>query len=262
MPDIMTRTLWEGRRALTGFTVGTALVGALYAGFYPQVADGAMGQAAQGFSPALRAALRMEDLTSAAGYLGSSVFGIIVPLIAVGWGIATGARAIAGDEEAGHLDLLLAHPVSRTKVVLHRFAALTAGAALIAGAVWVAMLAVRPGANLDDIGVDGFAAQCLALALLVVVFGTLALAIGAATGSRGAALGGSAATVVLTYAAQALAGQIGAGALRHLSPFHHYIGAEPLRHGFQWADLATLAGTALVLLVVAVTTFDRRDLAT
>ncbi|MEV4483754.1 ABC transporter permease subunit [Micromonospora coxensis] len=262
MPEVMTRTLWEGRRALAGFAGGTALVGAMYAGFYPQVADGAMGQAVQGFSPAMREALRMEDLTSAAGYLGSSVFGIIVPLVAVIWGVATGARAIAGEEEAGHLDLLLAHPVSRTRVVLDRFAALVTGAALIAAVVWVAMLAVRPAAGLDDVGVAEFAAQCLALALLVVVFGTLTLAIGAATGSRGAALGGGAAAVVLAYVTQALAGQLGAGALRHLSPFHHYIGGEPLRNGFQWDGLATMTATALVLLAVAVVTFDRRDLST
>jgi hypothetical protein len=62
----------------------------MYAGFYPQVADGAMGPTVEGFSPAMREALTMEGLSSAAGYLGSSVFGSIVPLIAVIYGIVTG----------------------------------------------------------------------------------------------------------------------------------------------------------------------------
>lgn len=51
MPDVMTKSLWDSRRSLAGFAVGTALVGAMYAGFYPQVSDGAMGQAVEGFSP-------------------------------------------------------------------------------------------------------------------------------------------------------------------------------------------------------------------
>lgn len=260
MSDVMSKTLWDDRRGLAGFAIGTAAVGAMYAGFYPQVADGAMGQAAQSFSPGLREALRMDDLASAAGYLGSSVFGIIIPLIAVIYGITAGTRAIAGDEESGYLDLLVAHPVSRTRLVLHRFAALAAGAALIAGGVWLAMLAVRPGARLQSISPTEFAAQCAALMLLIVLFGTIALAIGALTASRSAALGGTAAVVVLAYAAHTVAGQIGADALRYLSPFHYYIEAEPLRYGFQWADLGILASGTALLLGLAVAAFNRRDL--
>lgn len=260
MPNVMTKTLWDSRRSLAGFAIGTALVGTMYAGFYPQVADGAMGQAVEGFTPALREALNMEDIASAAGYLGSSVFGIIVPLIAVIHGIATGTRAVAGDEEAGYLDLLLAHPVSRTRLLLHRCAALAISAFALAGLVLLAMLAIRGGAQLDTIGVGQFAAQCVALGLLGTVFGVVAVTIGAATGSRAAALGGGAVVGVLGYAANTFATQIGADAARYASPFHYYIGNQPLRHGFQWADLGVLAGAVAVLVIVASTMFNRRDL--
>ncbi|MFC3499802.1 ABC transporter permease subunit [Micromonospora krabiensis] len=260
MPNVMTKTLWDSRRSLAGFAVGTALVGTMYAGFYSQVSDGAMGEAVEGFSPALREALNMEDIASAAGYLGSSVFGIIVPLIAVIYGIATGTRAIAGDEEAGYLDLLLAHPVSRTRLLLHRCAALAIGAFVLAALVLLAMLAIRSSAQLTTVSVGQFAAQCAALALLSTVFGAVAIAIGAATGSRAAALAGSATVGVLAYAASTFATQIGAGGLRYVSPFHYYIGNEPLRNGFQWADLGILAAAIAVLVLIAGTVFNRRDL--
>ncbi|WP_329102013.1 ABC transporter permease [Micromonospora sp. NBC_01699] len=260
MPSVMTKSLWDSRRSLAGFAVGTALVGAMYAGFYPQVADGAMGQAVEGFSPAMREALNMEDLSSAAGYLGSSVFGIIVPLIAVIYGIATGTRAIAGDEEAGYLDLLLAHPVTRTRLLLHRFLALTIGAFALAGLVWLAMLTIRSGAQLDTVSIAQFTAQCLALALLATFFGTAAITIGAVTGSRAAALAGTAVLGVLTYAANTFAAQIGADAARYASPFHYYIGDEPLRNGFQWADLGILTAAIALLVSTAITAFNRRDL--
>ncbi|GIF75985.1 ABC transporter permease subunit [Asanoa siamensis] len=260
MPDILTKTLWDSRRSLAGFAVGTALVGAMYAGFYPQVADGAMGEAVDGFSPALREALNMEDIASAAGYLGSSVYGIIVPLIAVIYGIATGTRAIAGDEEAGYLDLLLAHPVGRTRLLLHRCAALAIGAFGLAALLLLAMLAVRPSAQLDTVSIGQFAAQSVALALLCTVFGAIAIAIGAATGSRAAALAGSAAIGVLAYATNTFASQIGADGLRYISPFHYYIGNEPLRNGFQWADLGILTAAVGVLVLIATAAFRRRDL--
>lgn len=260
MSSVMTQSLRDSHRGLAGFAVGTALVAAMYAGFYPQMADGAMAEAVEGFSPGLREALNMDDISTAAGYLGSSVFGIIVPLIAVIYGIATGTRGVAGDEEAGYLDLLLAHPVSRTRLLLHRFAALTAGAFLIAAAVWLAMLAVRTSAQLHSISIGQLTSQCLALALLATTFGAVAMAIGAATGSRPAALAGTTVIAVLAYAANTFATQIGADAARYASPFHYYIGGEPLKNGFQWADLGILAAACGVLLSIATVTFNRRDL--
>ncbi|MET7541599.1 ABC transporter permease subunit [Streptomyces sp. NPDC005507] len=96
---------------------------------------------------------------------------------------ATGARATAGDAESGTLDLLLAHPVTRTRVNLQRFGALTAGACGIAAAVRIAMLAIRESADLTSVSPAEFLAQCLNLALLAVATGAFAVGIGAATGS-------------------------------------------------------------------------------
>ncbi|WP_369412185.1 ABC transporter permease subunit [Nocardia sputi] len=42
----------------------------------------------------------------------------LLPLLAMFFGVTFGARAIAGDEESGYLDLLLAYPVSRTGLAL------------------------------------------------------------------------------------------------------------------------------------------------
>jgi ABC-2 type transport system permease protein len=121
--DVFTKTLTDDRRTLTGWAIGATLAGVMYASFYPQLAGGQMAEAVANYPEAMREAFRLDDLTSAAGYLGSSVFGLILPLIAMFYGAATGARAIAADEETGRLDLLLAHPISRTLFLLQRFAA-------------------------------------------------------------------------------------------------------------------------------------------
>jgi ABC-2 type transport system permease protein len=257
---VFTKTLSDDRRVLIGWAVGATLAGVMYASFYPQLADGQMAEAVANYPEAMREAFRLDDLTSAAGYLGSSVFGLILPLIAMFYGAATGARAVAADEESGRLDLLLAHPISRTRFLLQRFAALAAGAFGIAAVVGLGMLAIRGPAELGSISVTQFAAQCLQLALLGVAFGGLAIGIGAATGRRALVFTVTAGIGVLSYALHAFAGQLGIAGARRLSPFHYYIGGEPLRHGVQWADAGILLAAAVVLVAAGAFWFNRRDL--
>lgn len=58
------------------------------------------------------------------------MFSILAPLMLV-FSAALGAQAIAGDEEAGTLELQLAPPVSRISLLLQRFAALAAAMVVI-----------------------------------------------------------------------------------------------------------------------------------
>jgi ABC-2 type transport system permease protein len=260
--DVFTKTLTDDRRTLAGWAIGATLAGVMYASFYPQLAGGQMAEAVANYPEAMREAFRLDDLTSAAGYLGSSVFGLILPLIAMFYGAATGARAIAADEETGRLDLLLAHPISRTLFLLQRFAALAAGAFGIATTVLAGMLAIRSGAELTSISITEFAAQCLQLALLAIAFGGLAIGIGAATGRRAVVFTVTAVIGVAAYGLHAFAGQLGIADAAYLSPFHYYIGGEPLRHGMQWADAAALLGAGLLLVAAGALRFNRRDLDT
>ncbi|WP_416565517.1 ABC transporter permease subunit [Nocardia testacea] len=260
LPDIYTRTLVDNRRGLLAWAVGTAAVGLMYAAFYPQVSEGGMAETVENYPEAMREALRMNDLSSAAGYLGSTVFGLLLPLLVMAFGVTFGARAIAGDEETGYLDLLLAHPVGRTRLAVQRFAGLVTGATAIAALVFLGMLAVRSTAGLDSIGVAEFAAQCVHLALLGTTFGALATGLSAALGKRATVLGIAVGIGVLTYIAGNLAGVIGADWLKYCSPFHYYIGGEPLRHGMQWADAAALLTATILLVATGLLRFTRRDL--
>lgn len=260
LPDLYLRTLADNRRALLAWSAGIAIVGLMYAAFYPQVSAGGMADTVANYPEAMREALRMQDISSPAGYLGSTVFGLLLPLLVTAFAITFGARAIAGDEETGYLDLLLAHPLGRIPLALQRFAALGTGAAAIALLVFAGMLTIRSGADLDAIGIAGFAGQCVHLALLGTTFGALAVGLGAAIGKRGPALGIAAGIAVTTYVAGNLSGVIGADLLKYLSPFHYYIGGDPLRHGLQPGDAAVLLATTVVLLAAGLWRFDRRDL--
>ncbi|XVQ06838.1 ABC transporter permease subunit [Spirillospora sp. CA-255316] len=253
---IFGKTLYDNRRVFTVWALATGLPAMMYGSFYPQISADSMAsvpEAMEGFG--------LNDASSAAGYLQGAVFGLLVPLLATFYGAATGARMISADEETGYLDLLLAHPVGRTRLLLHRFAALTAGAVAIAAIALVAMLAIRSSAELDTIGLGHFTAQAINLALLAIVFGALATGLGAATGkSRATVFGITAGLGVATYALHGFAPQIGADWLRNLTPHHYYIGGEPLKNGLQLTDAAVLAAVAAVLIAVGAWRLNRRDL--
>ncbi|MEV0769479.1 ABC transporter permease subunit [Nocardia salmonicida] len=256
---IFTKTLRDSRRSLLGWTAGITVAAVAYASFYPQMAANGAART-ENLPEGLREALNMDDIASAAGYLGSTVFGMIVPLLAMFFGAAVGARVSAADEESGTLDLLLAHPITRTSFLAQRFAALVAAATGISALVWLGMLAIRGSADLTTISVGQLAAQCVHLVLLIVCFGAVATAIGAFTGHRGTVFALTAVIGVVAWAAHTFADQIGIGWAAYLSPFHYYIDSEPLRNGISVSSIAVLAATSLVMVTVGIYRFNHRDL--
>lgn len=250
---ILVKHLSDSRRGLTGWAVGTAVIGMVYASTYPSQRENTAN-----LPEALREGLNIDQ--TAAGYLHASVFGVVLPLLAMIYGVSAGTRAVATEEESGQLDLLLAHPVTRTQFTVQRFSALIAGAFGIAALVWLGLLAIRNGSELTSITPLEFLAQCFHLALLAVLFGALATGLGAAVGRKAVALVTSAVIGVASYTLHTFAGQIGADWLAYLSPFHYYIGGEPLRHGFQWTDLLVLVVTSGLLFGLGVRRFNQRDI--
>ncbi|MEJ3747384.1 ABC transporter permease [Actinomycetes bacterium KLBMP 9797] len=258
--NVFTKAIWDGRRSLLGWTLAVAVVGAMYASFWPSVDTPQMQDALASYPEGMLEAFNYNDLTSAAGYLGSSVYGLLVPLLVAVFAIGVGTRMVAGDEEAGTLDLLLAHPVSRVKLALERFGAFALALTGVAAVLWLAMLAISGPAKLDDISVTGFTAIHAQLVLFGLWFGALAFAIGAATGRKALTLGTSAGVAVLAYLANSVIPMVdGLEWTKNLSPFHWYLGGEPLENGFQWDGVGLLAATAAVLVAAGAWRFTHRD---
>jgi ABC-2 type transport system permease protein len=242
--------------------VAISAVGVMYAGFWPTVNTPDMQQALRNYPQGMLEALNYHDLTTPAGYLASSVYGLLIPLLVAVLAIAHGTRAVAGDEQAGTLELLLAHPVSRTRVALQRFAALAAALLLVGAVLWLGMLAIAGPAQLEGITAAELGATTVQLALLGACLGAVAFAVGAATGSTALALGVSAGVAVLTYLASGVFPQIeGLAWTRDLSPWHWYLGGEPLTNGLQAGASLLLLGVTVVLVAAGTWRFNRRDVA-
>jgi ABC-2 type transport system permease protein len=260
--SVFGKTLRDQRRSLLGWAIAVAAVGALYAAFWPLMLSPEMQAAMEAFPPALLEALGYEDITTAAGYVGSTTFGLLGPALTIVFAAAVGGSAIAGEEESGRLDLTLAHPVSRWSVALQRFAAMVVGMLLVGAVLAITLIAISGPAELDDIGTANLAAASLHLSVFGIFFGALGLGVGAMTGRRGLAFAAVAIVAIGGFLANNLAPMVDEIAfLRDISPFHFYSGGEPLKNGLQVADLGVLLAASAVLVGIGGLLFDRRDVA-
>jgi ABC-2 type transport system permease protein len=258
------KTLRETRRALAWWALGLVALVALMVSVYPSVRDNpGLNKLVQDYPQAVKGFVAFGgqvDYASAPGYLGSELFAFVVPLLLIVAAIGAGARAIAGEEERGTLDLLLANPLSRRRLVLEKLAALAVELTLLALVLWVALLVGTNAAGMD-ISARHLGAACLGALALAAAYGAIALAAGAGTGRRAIAVGVSAAAAVAAYLVNSLAPLVsGLDPLQKASPFYHYAASDPLRHGLDAGHVGLLLLIVVVAGGAAVTLFERRDL--
>jgi beta-exotoxin I transport system permease protein len=124
-------------------------------------------------------------------------------------------------------------------------------------------LGVAAGSIVGRLGMDlvNVAATCALAVLLGIAFGALALALGAATGITGVAAYGSVGVAVITFILNGfLPLNESTASWARVSPFHYYLGADPMLAGMPWGHAAVLLGLAVIGVAAAVVLFDRRDL--
>lgn len=261
-PSLFGRGLHEQARSLVAWTLGLFALGLAMTALYPTVRDNPqLAHLEESYPPALRSLFALSDLTSAVGYVRAEVFSLTGPLLVVALTVLWGSDLVAGEEERGTIDLLLANPVSRRRVLLEKWASLAAGTAL-ASAGLGAGLGVGVAAFGLRIAAGPLVAAVVATGLLGLLYGSLALALGAATGRRGLARGVSVLLAVAAYLASGLADLVGwLGPARAASPWYHALGVDPLASGFEPWHLLVLAGMAVAVLALAIVGFERRDLA-
>lgn len=262
LSNVFTKWLWDARRSVFGWTLAIVLVGGGYAAFWPTINDPDIQELLESYPQGMLESLNFDDISTAAGYLTATVYGLIVAVLLVVYSVSAGTRTIAGDEEAGTLDLILAHPVSRGRVALQRFASFAVSVAIIAAVFWLGMVALIVPAQLNDISIARFAAMHVHLVLFAAFFGAVTYAVGAATGRKSLAIGIGSSAGVLGYVANGIIPQVqGLEWVENLSPFHWLTGGDPLRNGLQIGDSLLMLLLVSILVAAGSWAFSRRDIA-
>lgn len=259
--SVFLKTLRDQRHGLVGWSIGIVLLVVTESLIWPSFSDMPdVEQLFEQYPEPMKKIFDIEAMTSGLGFLNVELFSLMLPALFLIYAIARGARLVAGEEEAGTLDVLLVTPQSSARVVLEKALALvTCVAVLGVGLFAVTMIcSVTIGMG---IGVVDTLAGTLAMVLLGAEFGLLAVAVGAATGRRSLAVGVPGALAVAAYVLYV------AGLLltevdpwQRLSPFHQAVVSGPLGGGFPPSFLWLVLGSVVVTLA-ALPLLDRRDIA-
>lgn len=260
MTTVYAKALWDQRKALPVWGSALAIGILLESALWPSMRDmPSLDAYLDDFPAALKELFSIDQITTGQGFLNAELFSLMMPMLFLIFGITRGARMIAGEEEAGTLDLLLVTPLSTTKLLVHEALALATGVGVLGLTVWTSTVVGSAAFGLG-ISPGAAAAGALAATLLGIEFGTAALVVGALTGRKGLALGVPSALALAAYVLY-VGGLFvdGLSSWRTWSPFEQALHTGPLAPTLP-VSFAWLALVPLLLVAATLPTWGRRDI--
>jgi ABC-2 type transport system permease protein len=199
-------------------------------------------------------------ITTPGGYA-TWKYGPTILILAL-WPLLACGRLLRGEEERGSLDVLLAQPCGRARIVLEKLAAVWS--ALLLMGLLIALLALAGGRTSGaDFGPGGALLFALNLVLICGFFGSLALLLSQFTRERRVACGLAGGLLVIFIVLDMVHRVIpGTDWISRLSPVYYYNLSKPLIPGYGTNPGALLGILALNVLLsgVALWLFVRRDI--
>jgi ABC-2 type transport system permease protein len=266
--SVFGKTMRDSRRAvlLVSVLMGLTLIGvsnAIVSQFDTAEARKELGAVVAAVPPILQGlAGKPVNVETLGGYL-QYKYGAFFPLIVSLWSILALSATLAAEARRGSLEFVAATAVTRRRIALEKLLAHVAGLTIASLVVFLSLAVVGrtvhglPG---DEIPMQAAVGYALWLGLLSLASGALAFALAPFVG-RGSAAGVAGAVMFGGFIFNGYQAAIPAIApLANLSWFGWTSNHIPLAGVYDWVSLLPVALVAIVLLVVGVEAFARRDI--
>jgi ABC-2 type transport system permease protein len=244
--------------AIVGWGIGLALFGAMYTSIFPEVADEMAALADLSIYQAMGI-----ELGSFEGYIGSTVV-LFIPIILGVYAIITSTQTLAGEEDGGTLELVLAMPMHRWQIVSTK--AIGVGVAcffalVIAGIGNALVLNVIKASTEVDITPLQLFVAVLNGWPITLAFLMMGLFLGAYLPSRRIAALVLTVVFIASYFGENMAGLVESlDPIKPLSLFTYFDSSETVfSEGVQASDVLILLGVAAVFFALALLSFQRRN---
>jgi len=262
MLRLLLQELRARRGAIIGWGLGLCFFPVVYVGLYPSFAD-QMENFYEILDLPIYQALGIS-MASFEGYMASTVTNLIPVILAI-YAVINGTGTLAGEEDNGRLEMIVALPIPRWQIVAVKAIAMGAALTLI-------MAIASTGAALTLLVISaqvesGVTPLHLFLSLMaalpvVMAFGIISLFLGSFCPSRRIASMIATVVVIIGYLGSNLTGMINSlEPIEWLFLFHFYEATpEALLEGQQWGNVLILLGVALAAFGLAVLFFQVRNI--
>lgn len=261
--NLIRRGFADKRISLAIYAAGVLLYAVFILAIWPSMETSGLSQIWENYPENLKKAFGATiNFASFDGFITleylSNMWVIIMAVFAIG----TGANALSGEIERGTMELLLAQPITRRSVVVSRHFYFSL--ALI-GLIVAALAPIAVGASLvgGEINYHGLLAVGILAFFFYGAIGSYTFMFSSMFNSRGMSISLASGVIIFAYALDLLSKfNDTVNNFHFLSLFDYY---DPYRHlhdaSYAWGDIAVLAGIIVVCTGVAVTWFERRDIA-
>lgn len=255
-------TLRRLRGQMIGWGIGLALYGVLMVALYDSIANiEGFTEILQSYPPELMAffgGTEMLALTTPKGYIDIYYFNYMPVIVGI-FAVIAGGGLLVSDEEKGILDLVMAHPISRTALFWGRVLGFVVATIVILLVSFLSWALPAGGTGMDLTWIE-FLRPFVPLLASLVLFGMLALLLSMLVPSARFASMISAGLLVANYLALGLANiNSDLRTAVEYTPLYYYQGGRAI-DGVNWGWMAGLLLASLVLALLAWWRFLRRDI--
>lgn len=264
LSNVYLKTLRDMRRPLFWWVLGMFLFTLYFVTIFPSMQESSadMQSYIENLPESFRAMFGTDvlDIGTLEGFLTMELLSLFYPVMILAFAVTYGAGLLGGEEESGTLEILLATPTPRWRVLLSKFAALVSFTLIVLLATWLGVIAGGIAVNIEKMDAWNILAGIFNMAPLALFFAALAFFLTGLRGGKGAALGVTLALAAATYLVHTL-GEVASipDWLQRLSPWYYYDGVHALSQGVDPLNVALLLGLSIALVAGGVLAFERRD---
>jgi len=248
------------RGQILGWGLGIAALGLILVGFYdPEILKDYL-KMAESLPPEFLAFFGgdISTLTTPEGFLSMYGFSMLPVIIGI-FALIVGSGLLASDEEGGRLDLIVAHPVSRTGLFWGRFLAFVGATVGILILGWLGFSVSLGGSSLD-VSWGQMALPFLPLLAQTLIYGTLALLFSMVLPARRLAAMAAGIVMVASYLISSMGSlDENLALIARFLPYEYFQGGDAIR-GLNVAWLLGLLAVSALLALLAWWRFERRDI--
>ena len=251
----------SARGALIGWGIGLAALALMMGSIFDMmVSSGDLLTAYAEGLPELAELFNFDSMNTPIGWLDVEYFSFL-PLIIGLFAAGAGASLLASDEEGGTLDLILAHPVSRTTLFWGRFLTTTLVTIILLLISWASLLLSMTWSENFTIPALDLLLPFTSLFAILMFFMTLALLLSMLLPARRIASMLTAMLVVASFFITLLSGVVDQlERAADFSPLTYLETATAIEDGLNLTWFGVFIAIDLVLALISWQMFQRRDI--